>query len=41
MKKVLIEKYGWECILDEMVPVSDVLDWRGVYQKYGKENPVS
>jgi len=33
MKKILIEKYGWTCVLDEMIPLSDVYDWRPIWTK--------
>lgn len=39
MKKCLIEEYGWVCVLDEMVPIADVLDWRPILAKLRISKP--
>lgn len=39
MKKALIEKYGWTCVLDEMVPLTDILDWRPTLAKLRISKP--
>ena len=39
MKKDLIEKYGWTCVLDEMVPLTDILDWRPILAKLRISKP--
>ncbi len=39
MKKELIEKYGWTCVLDEMVPLTDILDWRPTLAKLRVSKP--